>query len=561
MFYLLAETGIHSHEGIKVNGIGLDKALEIAIDANRFRYWPAQATFVDARNGMEMAASRHGPGVVTQVQNAWAAVGVGSPATFKISGYMRRAGTAVSGVSVALSGGQSRSVSTSSTGYYEFSGMVANHDYVVTPSTASFDLTPGSRRFDVLSRNEVADFTVTYTVSGQVFKYGQGFPGVSVSLAGGSGASATTNAAGSYAFPGLQPGLSYVVTPSLAGASISPSSFSTGPLTGNVIQNFTVLGPGVGTDGPVLVFRNGFSAMETNTFPSRDLRSTAGVFRSDPAIAISTGGNAYIVARDSKEPTLGSVYINTLKPDGTLGGWRFLGATIQGSPAITTIGETAHIAARDRWGGYWATTFHPDTGGKPWTFLGGNLASDPALASCSDGSVYIAGREPWGAVWVRRWDASPSAWRPWSPVGGITKGKPSVVCGSDNAVYIAVRDPSDSMWLARVFQESSRTWNPGGGVLNGDLSAVAIGGDIHVVGLSYSVPHERIWHVGSGWSDWQAVGGVLAQMSATSYNGNLYLAGQTTTGDLFWWSGASRSWTNLSKRNLAAGSAVAAGQR
>ena len=39
MFYLLAESGVHSHRGIAVNGLGLDVASKIAIETNRKMYW------------------------------------------------------------------------------------------------------------------------------------------------------------------------------------------------------------------------------------------------------------------------------------------------------------------------------------------------------------------------------------------------------------------------------------------------------------------------------------------------------------------------------------------
>jgi hypothetical protein len=80
MFYLLAETGTHSHNGVSVAGLGLTTALSIAIDANTTGLWTTTTDFMGARLAMITAAAAYGPSAVNQVKNAWAAVGVGSPA-------------------------------------------------------------------------------------------------------------------------------------------------------------------------------------------------------------------------------------------------------------------------------------------------------------------------------------------------------------------------------------------------------------------------------------------------------------------------------------------------
>ncbi|HEY8570142.1 M4 family metallopeptidase [Microbulbifer sp.] len=74
MFSLLVEGG--SHNGISVQGVGMETAIRIAVDANRY-YWGATETFASARAGMESAAFNYGDEAVRQVGLAWQAVGVG----------------------------------------------------------------------------------------------------------------------------------------------------------------------------------------------------------------------------------------------------------------------------------------------------------------------------------------------------------------------------------------------------------------------------------------------------------------------------------------------------
>jgi Zn-dependent metalloprotease len=90
MFYLLsagsgAETG-GVFNSVRVTGLGIQTAMAIALDAN-LHHWPAKATYPMGREGMIDAAQSVSQNAVAQVMNAWAAVGVGSPActSFTIS--------------------------------------------------------------------------------------------------------------------------------------------------------------------------------------------------------------------------------------------------------------------------------------------------------------------------------------------------------------------------------------------------------------------------------------------------------------------------------------------
>ena len=81
MFYLLAKEGQHTHKGIEVQGLGMEKAIRIAYKAN-MEYWPRNASFYHAMLGMIDAAAAlyggYGSNEVRQVKLAWAAVGVGN---------------------------------------------------------------------------------------------------------------------------------------------------------------------------------------------------------------------------------------------------------------------------------------------------------------------------------------------------------------------------------------------------------------------------------------------------------------------------------------------------
>jgi thermolysin len=76
MFYLLVNGG--QHKGVTVTGIGLDKAIRIALRANK-NYWKTSSTLRGARDGMVESAYKlypSQPGIALAVKSAWDAVRV-----------------------------------------------------------------------------------------------------------------------------------------------------------------------------------------------------------------------------------------------------------------------------------------------------------------------------------------------------------------------------------------------------------------------------------------------------------------------------------------------------
>ena len=78
MFYLLSAGGTHKVSGVTVTGIGIQKAMQIALKANNTKYWLSDTTYPAAKNRMIEAAQALGMTAfeVEQVRKAWTAVGV-----------------------------------------------------------------------------------------------------------------------------------------------------------------------------------------------------------------------------------------------------------------------------------------------------------------------------------------------------------------------------------------------------------------------------------------------------------------------------------------------------
>ncbi len=150
-----------------------------------------------------------------------------TPTTYTISGTV--SGDVANGVTMTLSGADTGTATTNSSGNYSFSGL-ANGTYTVTPSLSGYTFSPSSQSVTINGANRTGiNFTATaippatYSISGTVS--GDVANGVTMTLSGADTGTATTNSSGNYSFSGLANG-TYTVTPSLSGYTFSPSSQS-----------------------------------------------------------------------------------------------------------------------------------------------------------------------------------------------------------------------------------------------------------------------------------------------------------------------------------------------
>ena len=133
------------------------------------------------------------------------------PPVGSITGTVSIEGTGVDGVSVNLSNGNS--TTTAGGGSYRFDN-VEGGAYTVTisgfPSDATFDATSAAATISSAGQSVTVNFTGAYirtaSVMGSVTVENMGLPGVTVTLTGVSGATATTDDSGQYAFTGLRMG-------------------------------------------------------------------------------------------------------------------------------------------------------------------------------------------------------------------------------------------------------------------------------------------------------------------------------------------------------------------
>jgi hypothetical protein len=162
-----------------------------------------------------------------------------STTTFTVSGHIWNAsGSAISGVTVTLSGGPGGSTTTDGSGEYSFSGLPATENYTVTPSKTNYTFSPGSRVFNNLGANSAAHFTgtstITYTLSGHIQNANTvAIGGVTVTLSGGQAGTTTSDGSGNYSFAGLPSTNNYTVTPSRTNFTFTLTSLAFANLSAN----------------------------------------------------------------------------------------------------------------------------------------------------------------------------------------------------------------------------------------------------------------------------------------------------------------------------------------
>ncbi|MCK4643547.1 VCBS repeat-containing protein, partial [bacterium] len=144
-----------------------------------------------------------------------------------ISGVITNGVSPVFGVTVDLGGTDTRTLSTSVTGYFSFTGISSIGNYTVIPSMTNYIFSPQDRNYPALPQN-VTNCTFTGTlysgdmISGVVTSEGVGLEGVTMDLTGSSTSMLTTSSTGYFKFVGLSPMGNYSITPSKTNCEFDP---------------------------------------------------------------------------------------------------------------------------------------------------------------------------------------------------------------------------------------------------------------------------------------------------------------------------------------------------
>jgi hypothetical protein len=172
-----------------------------------------------------------------------------NPARYGLSGRVTRSdGSAVTGATVNLSGPQSATSTTDTSGNYSFSNLLAANNYLVSVSRINYSFSPAAAPVD-LDADRKANFAgtfVNYQISGKITNKGIELPGVSLTT--GSHI-VTTGADGRYSLS-LPAEATYTLTPSLANFTFTPATATFSNVSADQSFDFqATIDPGV----PILI--------------------------------------------------------------------------------------------------------------------------------------------------------------------------------------------------------------------------------------------------------------------------------------------------------------------
>ncbi|OGS21784.1 MAG: hypothetical protein A2252_06560 [Elusimicrobia bacterium RIFOXYA2_FULL_39_19] len=166
--------------------------------------------------------------------------------TYAISGYVKDASnTAISGVTVSLTGSSTTATTTNSNGLYQFMDL-QNGSYTTSPTKTNYTFSPTNLTYSNLTSTQTnQNFTgtyipPTYSISGYVKNASStAISAVTITLTGSASATATTGADGSYSFSNLVNG-NYTITPTKTNYTFNPTNLTYSNLTNTQTnQNFT----------------------------------------------------------------------------------------------------------------------------------------------------------------------------------------------------------------------------------------------------------------------------------------------------------------------------------
>lgn len=300
-----------------------------------------------------------------------------------------------------------------------------------------------------------------------------------------------------------------------------------------------------GSDGLVRLYE--FAGTSVSTASGQAVASAPAVFQ-------GSGCQVEMVARDTQNRLTANAF------DGCTGqwlGWRNLGGTLAGRPALTQqAGGTMAAVARDPFGGYHLRRFLVGQTTGDWLALGGVFYSDPAVAADATGQVYIAGRDLWNALWVGRVNPT-GQFLGWTYAGGLVRGQPSVAVGGDGIAYVATRDPWGGLHVLRTRNGSLLGWLRGEGNLASDPSIAPAGdGALYVAGLGADggvVYRTFAEGTTSGWGPWTAAGGLGRHSAMVGMAGEALMAVVDAWNHLVWYRPTTGEWKNYGQQVAGAG--------
>ncbi|MGB7924147.1 MAG: SBBP repeat-containing protein [Pyrinomonadaceae bacterium] len=233
-----------------LGGNSFDEARGIAVSANGDAYVIGSSSSFNFPTTPDAFQPNNGSGPVNH-EDAFVvkivSVDIPTP-THSISGRVTNGTSGMSGVKIALTGGQAGTTTTDGTGNYSFLNLAEGGNYTVKPTKTGYTFAPSNYLYTNLSADQTnQNFAATataHTISGTVKFGAAGLSGVTVKLTSPTKfttRTTTTSSTGAYSFLNVPASHNYIVTPTGTGYQFTPASKALTNLSANqTATNFAV---------------------------------------------------------------------------------------------------------------------------------------------------------------------------------------------------------------------------------------------------------------------------------------------------------------------------------
>ena len=169
-------------------------------------------------------------------------------------------------------------------------------------------------------------------------------------------------------------------------------------------------------------------------------------------------------------------------------------------------------------------------------------------AAVQGDKLHVAVRAADNSVW-HRWQNAVYGWESES-LGGQAIGDASIVVRDANNIDVFVRGTDDQLWHKWLSPSGWSVWEALGGVLTAGVDATLWNGQLHIVGGGVDgVVMHKWWVPVTGWSGWENLAGnIIGDPSITAYGTQLSIFGRGAGNDHLmhrWYNGSWQVWQDL----------------
>src|ERR1700733_1903454 len=249
----------------------------------------------------------------------------------------------------------------------------------------------------------------------------------------------------------------------------------------------------------------------------------------------------------------GGVHLNTWNfASSSWNGWQYSGGILDTTSGMTAaaVNGVVWFTGRDTGYRFWINSWNGSSF-IGWVDLVDGVfvkSSVPQIAVTSNGTVWVAGVDSGGRVWSDSYVPSMQTLPGWVDRQGLIAGQPSITAGQDGYVYVAVWNSSGTVYVTQIPANNgsgANTWiSSGATTVASAPSITSANGTNYISAISSGTVYLDTFSQSSQtFGSWASTGLALTDQTIVEQGGNIYVAGRDSSGQIWWYSRATGSYT------------------